>query len=171
MAGLIVSFIGLGAYLYFYLGMNREVNVDGPKPVLFWLLYKEHRGAYHKIGPILNEVEKKALDKSIPCINTFGLFLDDPKTVDEDRLRSEVGCVLTEQIPDIPEGLKQKEWIHEQALHLKFEGSPSIGPFKVYPKAEEWMTENRKTMPEQVLEMYSLSPKGELTTHYYFPVR
>lgn len=170
MAGIIVSFMGLGVYLYYYLGMNKDVHLEGPKRVELWLLYKEHRGAYHKISPTLNEVEKAALDASIPCLDTFGLFLDDPQTVDEDRLRSELGCLLNEGISDPPEGLKVKQWNPDQVIHLKFEGSPSVGPFKVYPQAKEWFEKNRKAMSLEALEVYSLSPKGKLTTHYYFPV-
>lgn len=170
LAGLMLSFASLAAYLYFHLGLYKEAQIEGIQKGGFWLLYQEHTGPYHQISPVLDSIEKQALGASITCLDTFGLFLDDPATVDEDRLRSELGCILTGEIQHVPEGLKVKAWNPGPLLHLTFTGSPAVSPFKVYPKAEQWFQEQRKPMPKEALEIYSQSPRGDLITHYYFPI-
>ena len=170
-AGFLVSMMGLLLYLFIHLGFYKSPQIEGAAAEEFWMLYKTHRGAYHLISPELTKIEATALKASIPCLDTFGLFLDDPKSMAEDRLRSEVGCIIGQEVSSPPEGLSVKKWAPGEVLHLSFDGSPAISPFKVYPMAEAWFAQKRKKMPQEVLEIYSMSSRGDLKTHYYFPLQ
>lgn len=170
LAGILISLIGLGGYLYIYLGFYKEPQITGEQSVDFWFLYKEHRGAYHLISTLLNEVEKKVISDQLPCEKTFGLFLDNPKMIEEDRLRSEVGCVLAVSPPHVPKGLSLKRWQSPRNLHASFTGSPAVGPFKVYPMIEKWFAQNRLPMSHESLEVYMVGARGSVTTDYYIPI-
>ena len=52
---LILSLIG---YLCFYLGVFKPVTMDMGEFGPFHLVYKKHLGAYHKIVPVIEEVER-----------------------------------------------------------------------------------------------------------------
>jgi hypothetical protein len=78
--------------------------------------------------------------------------------------------VLAQPAEHLPEGLKLKKWAPGTTLHLSFDGSPAISPFKVYPAAEDWFAQNRKKISPGILEIYDLKARGQLTTHYYFPL-
>ncbi len=175
-AGLLLSSVGLATYLYSHLGFYKSAQVIGVEEQGFWMLAKSHKGAYHQISPYLTEIEAAALKAGITCVNAYALFLDDPSSMAEDRLRSEIGCILAQELTELPPELVEKKlsvkrWEPEALLHISFDGSPAISPFKVYSVAEEWFEEKRQSKPTEVLEVYALDVKGKLTTHYYFPTK
>ncbi|MEO0337507.1 MAG: GyrI-like domain-containing protein, partial [Pseudomonadota bacterium] len=132
----IVSLVSLVGYLYIYLGAYKEVTVRVETYPQMFLLSRAHTGPYHKIGSLLQSMEKKAKSIGLDCRKTFGKFLDNPQTTDEDRLRSEVGCVLdTKPESSVIEKMKAELKVQDSArfVYGKFQGSPAIGPFVVYP--------------------------------------
>ncbi len=48
---LFVGTLGLFAYLYVYLGISKPVTITVAERGPFLMVYKEHHGAYHQIGP------------------------------------------------------------------------------------------------------------------------
>jgi effector-binding domain-containing protein len=157
------------ATVFFRLGGHKPVALNLEERTEMHFLYKEHFGAYHKINDVLTQVEAYAAKNNIPCPQTFGEYLDDPRMIEERRLRSNGGCVLT-ATAGASDGYLYKTIPARQWLVAKFEGAPSIGPMKVYPKAEEYMKEHGFKLSGPVIEVYTVKGAQEARTEYLFPV-
>lgn len=172
LAFLLAAFGGV-AYLLVYLGYFKPVTVNEEDNRAFRFLAKAHMGAYHKIVPVIQEVEKWAKENGLDCRFTFGLYHDDPENVEESRLRSHGGCVLNEGeepgvLPAEFEIIEQPASSYVTAI---FEGSPAIGPFRVYPRLIQYVEEKQYTRPDWgVIEIYEVHASDRMTTTYYFPV-
>ncbi|MCB0385158.1 MAG: AraC family transcriptional regulator, partial [Bdellovibrionales bacterium] len=94
------TILGIGVYLYFYLGGYKEVAIQETQYAHLNLVYREHNGPYHQIGPVIEMVEKWAKRVGHKCDRTFGEYLDDPAKVEEGRLRSFGGCVVDQEITE-----------------------------------------------------------------------
>ncbi len=166
----ITLLIGLAIYLFFYLGVSKPVIITTEVRGPFYFLYKTHLGAYHGIGPIITEVEKWAHEQNLECPKTFGEFLDDPNSVDQDRLRSHAGCLLTKPLSiPIPPDFAFEERKKGSFAVGRFEGSPAIGPFKAYPKIREYIQTQRLKSNGAVVETYLIQGQ-KVTTEFLFPV-
>jgi AraC family transcriptional regulator len=166
---LFLSAVGFVIYLYTYLGFSREVQIEVGERGPLYLLYKNHLGAYHQIGPTITAAENWTNANNVLCPQTFGEFLDDPKTMDQDRLRSRAGCVLDRKLNDPPGDFVYEERPRQKYIIARFAGSPSIGPFKVYPKVRKYIEDNRlKPSSSPVIEIYTISG-ANVTTEYLFP--
>lgn len=163
----------LGGYLYYHLGAYKEVVVRVETFPKLYLVSKAHTGPYHKIGTLLSQIETDAKRLGIPCSRTFGKFLDNPQTTDEDRLRSLVGCALSEAPdPTIADklGAQLVEQDSARFVYGKFQGSPAIGPFVVYPKLKQEAAAQRLPLGAWALELYTMSRTGDITTEYLLPI-
>lgn len=164
----VVIFIaGLGTYLFFYLGAYKSVQIEISKRGPLHLLYKPHAGAYHQIGDTIREVETQALAQNLDCTRTFGEYLDNPDSVDQDRLRSRGGCVLTAKPEHIPAEYQYEERPTLDYVVGHFSGSPAIGPFKVYPKVKTYLQEHRLVTTEATIEIYTVDGP-RVATEYLF---
>lgn len=144
-----------------------EVGERGP----FKVVSKRHDGAYHKIVPVIEEVEKWARANSEPCRLSFGEFLDDPKVVDEDRLKSNGGCVVEKTWESgLPESYSYREIPQREYLVAKFDGAPGIGPLKVYPRATREIEALGRKVDGPIIEMYEILPGDRVLTTYLFPL-
>lgn len=135
------------------------------------LLYKEHIGPYHKIMDDLTAVENAAKTAGLDCTLTFGEYLDDPGLVEQERLHSNVGCVLPSAPAAAPEGTMLKTIPARKYVVGRFGGSPALGPYKVYGKIGERIVEGRMEQTGPVLEIYRPLPDEGMETTYLFPVR
>jgi len=102
----------------------------------------------------------------------FGRYLDDPKVVEHDRLRSHGGCLvqggaLNPSI-SLPEGLKSESLLTKEYVLATFNGSPSIAPFVVYPKVTKWFDKYGYKMSGPVIETYKTLPDETVLTTYLF---
>lgn len=172
----IVSFtffliISLMVYLFIHLGVYKSVQLEIKEQGPFLMVYKEHIGPYHKIVPHIEEVEKWAHAKGEPCKKSFGEFLDDPKNVEQERLRSRAGCIVSQVMTDLPEGYFYQEMPKQNFVYARFEGSPAIGPYKVYMKATEFMYEKGLESNGSVTEIYEILPTNKMITEYYFKIK
>ena len=160
----------LAIYLYLYLGVSKPVKVtlEPRGPYLF--IFKAHLGPYHQILPKIQEVEAWAAEHNVACTVTFGEYLDDPHAVDEDRLRSRGGCLVkaTPPVPLPPEFEFQVRPERRYAVG-HFDGSPAIGPYKVYPKVQKFLDEQRLKSSAPVIELYTVTGT-EVQTEYLFAV-
>ena len=135
---IVSSILVFATTVYYRLGAYKEVSIEVKQLPEFHLLYKEHFGAYHKISEIISTVEAWAKSNNYNCKKTFGEYLDDPRTIEERRLRSLGGCVLEiKPIADTPFTFKTIPTSRYIVAH--FSGAPSLGPLKVYPKVEDYM--------------------------------
>lgn len=155
-----------------YVGAFKPVQITEEARDGLRLIFVRHVGPYHKIVPSLEQVENWAKTQGLNCSQTFGEFLDNPQTVDEERLRANVGCILeaTETAPTtLAEGFQYDEKDARTYVVARFDGAPSIGPLKVYPKVNEWADKNQKQIIGSVIEIYTVLGNG-VETEYLFNV-
>lgn len=149
--------------------LEPEFKSDG-----FFILSKSHLGAYHKMTGTIEQVENWAKSEAIPCELSFGQYFDDPTQVEEGRLKSRGGCILPID-PRLNHTLPAEflvEWVPAQLfVKASFEGSPAIGPMKVYDRIDDFMKENGLTQNGSVIETYRIISPKQMTTHYYFPAK
>jgi len=168
--GILAAIVGYAGYLVNYLGALKTVKLSEGEASVMYLLGKEHVGPYHKIVPTINEVENWAREKKIDCTRSFGLYLDNPAQVEEARMKSWGGCVVeAASLGDLPEGFVIQEFSAPYFVKAVFEGSPGIGPMKVYPKVEKYFAEKNLARLPRVLEVYIVHSQTAMTTTYYFP--
>lgn len=165
---LLFALIIYAFYLAHYLGAFKSVLIEEKTSGPFHFLYKTHVGPYHKVNEALTEVETWAQQNQIQCQKTFGEYLDNPETVDEKRLRANVGCVLDQPIDKAPEGFLQKSLAPHKFVVARFEGASSIGPLKVYPRVKEYFRQMNYQYPETSLEIYQIHSQNAMTTEYFF---
>jgi AraC family transcriptional regulator len=154
-------------YLMQYTGAFKGVTIGTDERGPFLLIYKNHTGAYHKIIDHIQAAESWALAHKIP------------HTVEEGRLKSRAGCLIENYTPAQMEEVKKSalppdfqvaEFPKTKAVVALFSGSPGIGPFKVYPKAEDYIKLNKYMKKGSVLEKYEVLGKRALNTTYYWPI-
>jgi AraC family transcriptional regulator len=168
---LFFAIIILVVYLMNYLGAFRPVIISQKLAGPFHFIYKTHVGPYHKIVSSIEEVEKWAKDQGIDCHLTFGEYLDDPRQTEEVRLRSLGGCVVNEIPSTLPEGFESNTVPEKSYVTAVFEGSPGIGPLKVYPKIFAYIEDKNLQREETVIEIYEVHSQESMTTTYYFPLK
>ena len=175
-AGMLMLFI----YIAQYTGAFKSVAVGLDQRGPYTLIYKDHIGPYHKIIETLESIEKWAKENQVNCQFTFGEYLDNPNLVEEGRLRARTGCLIenknTQDIEKakslaLPFDLKITEYPKTKAVIALFTGSPGIGPYKVYPKAEDYMREQKLTPTGPVLEIYEVLGPKTMNTTYLWPVK
>lgn len=167
LAGLVL----FASYLIFYVGAFQGVKISDGEAPPFVLLGKAHVGAFHKIVPVIEEVETWAKAHQIDCTQSFGLYRDDPRQTEEGRLQSFGGCwVAAAPTLALPQEFHVETWDQPYFVKAVFEGSPGIGPYKVYPKVEDYISEKGFRKLPGVLEVYVIHSQKEMTTTYYFPV-
>lgn len=168
---LLIAIVVFVSYLMTYLGAFRPVVISEKKAGPFNMIYKSHIGPYHKIVPVIEEVEKWVKAQGMDCRLSFGEYLDSPNNTEEARLRSNGGC-LVESVPtQLPEGFQSKTIEEKDYVTAVFEGSPGIGPMKVYPRVYAYSDEQRLKLEEVVMEVYEIKSEEAMTTTYYFPVQ
>ena len=197
--------VGVIVSIMLRLGSFKTVEIERKQAgERFVVLSRDHLGAYHKIAAVISEVETWARAHGEACAVTFGEYMDNPESTDEDRLRSRGGCVLTDankteelkkliaggepdtksaegkaagaasSAPAAPasteRGLSISTIEIGDAVVATFEGSPSIGPLKVYPRAQELMKEIDLRSSGPVVELYEVVSQTQGRTRYLFPV-
>lgn len=169
--GTVLIVTGLILTLMVRLGAFRPVeltyNTRGPIKVV----YKPHVGPYHQIVPTIEEVESWAKQNGEPCRLSFGEYLDDTDLTDEDRLRSNGGCVVEKDwSKGLPPGFQYRVIPNHGFVLATFEGAPSIGPLKVYPKVDHYVDENGLVQNGPVYEFYEILGPNAVRTTYWFTV-
>ena len=160
------------------MGAMKPVVITEENSGTLHVLAKDHLGAYHKIVPVISEVETWAKANGEPCVQSFGEYFDDPEKNDEDRLKSRGGCLLTTTKEEaekkwagkLPPGFSIVTMDARAAVKAVFTGAPSLGPVKVYPKVFEFMKIKGLQSAGAVIEIYEYNQvTNEGTTTYLFP--
>jgi AraC family transcriptional regulator len=166
------TILALGIAFANRVGAFKDVSIDVTEQGPHKIVFRRHDGAYHKIVPAIEEVEKWARANGETCKLSFGEFLDDPKVVDEDRLKSNGGCLVEKEwSAGLPEHFSYREVPRRKYLIAKFDGAPGIGPLKVYPRATREIADRGLQMDGPVIELYEILPENRVLTTYLFPVR
>lgn len=162
------AILGIAIYLFFYLGGYKTVTISEISYPELRAVYRIHRGAYHKVGPVIEEVEKWAQRNNVLCHKTFGEYLDNPSKVEESRLRSNVGCLVDRKIDPLPKDYFYRVFNPQLVVKAEFQGAPSIGPFKVYPAVSKYLLEKRLKSSAPPIEIYQTLPDGSFLTEFIF---
>jgi AraC family transcriptional regulator len=176
--GAILVLVGVVLSIMTRLGSFKPVAIERvPRTGPMWLLSKNHLGAYHKIAPMISEIETWARANGEPCALTFGEYTDNPEQTDEDRLRSRGGCIISDEAHAIklqalalPAGVSVTSYEIPDALTASFDGSPSIGPVKVYPQVFSYMASLDLQSSGPIFEIYEVVSPTAGRTRYIFPV-
>ena len=185
LATILGAVLGLGGYLYWHLGGWRPVEIAEQDKAAFKVISKEHIGAYHKIVPVIEEVEKWARANGLACAQSFGEYFDNPDVMEEARLRSRGGCLVGDSESALiradlqwPEGVQLSELPARHYVSATFAGSPGIGPMKVYPKVFSYIEEHHLQLSGATMEIYEIHDSKDpqekvarnMVTTYLFPV-
>ena len=165
---LLIALIAYAAHVLNYVGAFKPVLISEKNAGPFLMIYKDHSGPYHKIVPVIEEVEQWAKAHGLDCKLSFGEYLDNPDVTEEGRLRSHGGCLVSEFPTNLPEGFKTQTIPEKNYVTAIFEGSPGIGPLKVYPKVFNYFEENRLKRSDSVIEVYEVRGSESMVTTYYF---
>jgi hypothetical protein len=170
--GLIAFFLYLAQYTGAFKAVHVGIDERGP----YTLIYKNHVGAYHKIVEKIQQVELWAKENELDCKLTLVEFFDNPSTTEEGRLKSRAGCLIDQknearlQKLILPSDIFKSEYIKTKAVVALFNGSPGIGPLKVYPKVENFINENKLKRKNFVIEIYEVLDPQTMNTTYLFPI-
>jgi AraC family transcriptional regulator len=173
--GMLIFFL----YLAQYTGAFKSVTVGLEDRGPYTLVFKNHSGPYHQIIESLQNVEAWAKLNSVDCQLTFGEFFDDPGLVEEGRLRSRTGCLIDSKNTTamlklksvvLPNDIKIDEFKKVKSVVALFSGSPGIGPYKVYPKAQDFIKINNLKHIGSTLEIYEVLGPKAMNTTYIWPV-
>lgn len=171
LASVAVAIFALAIWFAMRVGAFKEVVIEVTEMGPYQVVSKPHVGAYHKIVSAIEEVEAWAKANGESCRFSFGEFLDDPKVVDEDRLKSTGGCVVQKPWPSgLPEHYSYREIPKRKYLVAKFDGAPGIGPLKVYPRATREIESRGAKIDGPVIELYEVLPENRVVTTYLFPI-
>jgi effector-binding domain-containing protein len=166
--------VGISGYFMWYLGGFKPVTIQEKIVGPLKLLYKEHVGPYHKVAPTIIEMETWAKAHDVDCHKTFGQYLDDPRAIEEGRLRARVGCVVDDLsakvLADLGTDIHVEDIPEHNYVTALFEGSPGIGPMKVYPKVDEYLEAKKASLSGPVIEVYEIHSEKAMTTTYLFPL-
>ncbi|MBC7741724.1 MAG: AraC family transcriptional regulator [Bdellovibrionaceae bacterium] len=176
-----VGMLIFALYLFQYTGAFKSVTIGTDQRGPYTVIYKDHVGAYHKIVSAIEEVEKWSRSKGLKCRLSFGEYFDDPGVVEEGRLKSRGGCLidpldaneiqtLAKIKSEFPAEFKTDVIAKTKAVIALFDGAPGIGPLKVYPKAADYITENKLTKKGPVIEIYEVFDSKSMQTTYLWPV-
>lgn len=165
-----VGLITLVIYMTITLGFFKDVTVsEGPYEELH-LIYKDHLGPYHTIAEVITEVQTWGEGQGVDCKLTFGQFLDDPSVVEHERLKSRGGCVVSAFPEKIPAEIKTMVIPQRNYILARFDGSPWLGPYKVYSKVATFADQKKVRINDPVIELYKLLDAHHLETTYLFPL-
>jgi hypothetical protein len=164
------------ASLAIRLGVFKPVVFDTHDYGPLTLIYKNHVGPYHKLNSTITEIEAWTKAQGISCDKTFGEYLDDPKAVEQERLKSNGGCLvdaasIQQLTPEILKDYKTKTIDRRQYLRGTFSGSPAIGPYKVYMKAASLSEKKGFLFDGPTIEVYKVTGQDSMDTEYLFPVK
>lgn len=167
--GIFALVLGGLIYLYYHLGLGLPVEISFVTASEYRVVYQVHRGAYDRIVDTISEVEKKAQGLGVKCRITFGEYLDNPNTMEHARLTSLGGCVLESGEVIQKSELLEKTIPARAVVQGIFHGSPSLGPYKIYPQLFKALAAKHLQMSGPVLETYQ-SNDGPFLTTVMFPV-
>jgi effector-binding domain-containing protein len=157
--------------VFVHVGGYKNVVVTQREIPSLSFVFAEHIGPYHEVSSVMDEVEAWLKERQISCVKTFGEYLDNPKSVEAKRLRSHVGCVVN--IAQAPIDLGPYKFEMRPAgryVQAKFDGSPAIGPLKVYPQMEDYIRDHHLAVDPSAIEIYTMTG-DKVATEYLMLIK
>ncbi|MBI5699024.1 hypothetical protein HZC35_01775 [Candidatus Saganbacteria bacterium] len=156
LAILIVALLGYLAYL----GAFSSLKVAEMKMGPYVLVFEDYMGPYSGIGPVLNRVNASLKEVGIESSKGFGIYLDDPKLVKADKLRSKLGFIIeAKDQSQVGKRYKVMKWPAQNCLTaelpIRSNLSYMIGPLKAYPAFAQYAKE-KGIKTSQAMEIYDM---------------
>ncbi|MBD3247891.1 hypothetical protein GF382_01215 [Candidatus Falkowbacteria bacterium] len=161
-----IVIVAVIAFLY-YMGMFSKVEIKEEKKGPFTFAYVEHIGPYSGVGKPMMELDKKMREAGFDSKHGLGIYYGDPKKVEKDKLRSEVGSIITqEDMAKMDENqdkfnfktLEEKDYLTAE-FPIKNIMSYMFGPMKVYPVFNKYFEEKGMEAPSVGIEYYDMEGK------------
>jgi effector-binding domain-containing protein len=177
-AGVFLGFFFIIMFVMYKSGSFKSVSIEKASVGPYVAVYKNRLGAYHESSATLIQIEELLKENNFLCIQSFGLYIDDPNQVDAERLRSELGCLFDEKFKTPLEKLISEKNLDLNIKYLDtknyvvgtFEGSPALVSLKVYPKIKEWAQQQRYTLKTEALEIYEIKTSDKVKTSVLFEI-
>lgn len=164
---LILLLVGGAIFLYymgFFMKIRLEKKVMGP----FTLIYKDHKGKCQDTAVIQDEIYDRLIKEyGTTTYKGVSIFLDDPKKVGDDQVRSKAGCLLEEKDLHVIEKIDnselkvmKKEQGYYYVVQIPYKNKMSIflGLLKAYPLIRSGVDE--KLLDKNgVMEIYDIQEK------------
>ncbi len=133
----------------------------------YTMVYVEHIGDYKKVGPVMDEIYQTLKKADITQQAGMGIYYDNPATTPVDQLKSEVGSIIAPEdvskVEDLWTSYKVKTIDKNDRIVIAFpyrnKLSYMIGPMKVYPVLEKYITEKGYTTWNAAIELYDVANK------------
>jgi len=164
----VICIIDVFVLIYAYYGGFRGININIKKVGGEMIVYEEIVGDYKQSGKVMDKIYTALLnDFGIETFKGIGIYYDNPKKVQQSKLRSEAGCILEPEdaifIQKISESFKIKELPKKEFITAEFpyKGKLSIlfGIMKVYPAFTKYISENGLKEDGYVMEVYDIPNK------------
>ncbi|MCH4895203.1 hypothetical protein E0494_00595 [Marinilabiliaceae bacterium JC040] len=132
------------------------------------LAYIHMSGDYKNSGKFSNKVYNKLLNEyNIKTFRGFGLYYDNPKKVEKEKLKSDIGCIIeskdTAKIKSINKDLKIMNFPNEEYIVCEFPFKSSISfiisVLKVYPILNKYCLDNNYSEDTPVMEIWDIPNK------------
>jgi hypothetical protein len=165
---IILSLIAILIVLYSYFGGFSKIQVQISEQGGETLVYEAITGDYKQSAIVMDKIYQDLIEKEdIETYRGFGIYYDNPKVVDLNKLRAEAGCILeTNQLIHIPK-LEEKYKIKTLPLstcittEFPYRGKLSvlIGILRVYPALQKFAQSNQLDNLGEVVEIYDVPNK------------
>ncbi|MBI9099487.1 MAG: hypothetical protein JEY91_13470 [Spirochaetaceae bacterium] len=162
-----ILFISLFSFYVYYGGLKRIhpiILLAGGETIA----YREVRGDYRQSGPVSNDVYIQLLEKlDLETFRGFGIYYDDPRQVEVNDLRSEVGCIIEtkdlNKIDGIKEFLLVRTVPEKKYLTVEFPYrsplSSLMGVLKVHPVLKKEAIKENSPFQGSVMEIWDVPGK------------
>lgn len=150
-----------------YMGVFSKVSISEQIKGPYTFAYVEHVGPYHEVGKVMMELDNKMRKLGFNSTDGLGIYYDDPKKTPKNKLRSEVGSIITvddmDKIENNRDKLNFKTIEKQKYLVAKFPIknilSYMLGPMKIYPAFEKHLKDKNIGVPTKGLELYDMTNK------------
>ena len=162
-----VAFIVVGFIVFMsYMGMFSRPVISERDMGPYSVVYEEYTGPYENMGKIFKKITDEMKAEGVETSKGLGVYLDDPKKVSPDKLRSQGGLIIERKdLPKVPE-LKQKYSVMEInaapcvviEFPIKNNLSYMLGPIKNYTILSKYF-ELKNYQPGRIYEIYDMANK------------
>lgn len=164
-----ISIIVLFLSVYAYFGGFRTVEFEEKNTGGEIFVYENVTGSYRQSPVVMDSIYYALLnDFGIETTKGAGIYYDNPQLVEEENLRSEIGCLLDTPADSIlmaklSDRFKVKVLPEGRYVVGEFPNKGSfsviVGVLKVYPALDKFISERRSRMNSSVTEIYDVPSK------------
>jgi DNA gyrase inhibitor GyrI len=150
-----------------YIGMFSKVSISERKMGPYTYAFVTHVGPYTEVGKPMMELNDKMTEAGFNSIDGIGIYYDDPKQTSKEKLRSDVGSIIsTEDLAKVESNkdnfdfatLEESNYIVAE-FPIKNPLSYMFGPMKVYPAFTKYLEEKNIEVPTIGIELYDVTNK------------